>query len=166
MQNSTTLAVEVSQQQSDPSVSFFEGPITLALYDDQGQEALETLDLQSNNQMFNVPVPFQVSQVVFDPNNDVVSNGDQVFHDDALQIDKTLLASAIKIYPNPTSAQLQISFPNTIDLQGIALYNMQGKLVQHFSVSDQIDLELIPIGIYALALTTNQGVFYKSVLKN
>ena len=87
MQNSTTLAVEVSQQQSDPSVSFFEGPITLALYDDQGQEALVTLDLESNNQMFNVLVPFQVSQVVFDPYNDVVSNGDQVFHDDALQID-------------------------------------------------------------------------------
>jgi hypothetical protein len=43
---------------------------------------------------------------------------------------------------------------------------MQGKLVQHFSVSDQIDLELIPRGVYALALTTNQGVFYKSVLKN
>ena len=60
--------------------------------------------------MFNVPVPFQVSQVVFDPYNDVVSNGDQVFHDDALQIDKVLLASAIKIYPNPTSSQLQIKF--------------------------------------------------------
>ena len=136
------------------------------MYDDQGQEALVTLDLQSNNQMFNVLVPFQVSQVVFDPYNDVVSNGDQVFHDDALQIDKVLLASAIKIYPNPTSSQLQISFPHNIDLQGIALYTMQGKLVKHFSVSDQIDFELIPRGVYALALTTNQGVFYKSVLKN
>ena len=166
MQNSTTLAVEVSQQQSDPSVTFFEGPITLALYDDQGQEALVTLDLQSNNQMFNVPVSFQVSQVVFDPYNDVVSNDDQVFHDDALQIDKTLLASAIKIYPNPTSAQLQISLPAAIDLQGIALYTLQGKLIQQFSVSDQIDLEPVSRGVYALALTTNQGVFYKSVLKN
>lgn len=166
MQNSTTLAVEVMQQQSDLSVSFFEGPITLALYDDQAQEALVTLDLQSNNQMFNVPVPFQVSQVVFDPFNDVVSNGDQVFHDDALPIEKAFLASAIKTYPNPTSAQLQISLPAAIDLKGIALYTLQGKLIQHFSVSDQIDLGSVPRGVYALVLTTNHGVFYKSVLKN
>ena len=96
----------------------------------------------------------------------MVSNGDQVFHDDALQIDKALLVSAIKIYPNPTSGQLQISLPGAVDLQGIALYTLQGKLVQYFSVSDQIDLDLVPKGIYALALTTSQGVFYKSVLKN
>lgn len=166
MENSTTLKAQVSQTQSDPSVSFFEGPITLALYGLQGEEDTVVLDVQSNNQEFNVPVTFQVAQVVFDPHNDVVSNGDVVNHDDALQTDAASLASGIKIHPNPTDGFLHITLPTIMKLQEVALYNMQGRLVKDFSAATSIDLETIPSGVYALGITTNQGVYYKTVLKN
>lgn len=166
MQNSTTLKAQVSQQQSDPSVSFFEGPITLGLYGHQGEEDTVVLDVQSNNQEFNVSVTFQVAEVVFDPHNDVVSNGDVVNHDDALQIDAASLAPGINIHPNPTDDFLHITLPTKMKLQEVGLYNMQGRLVKHFSATISIDLETIPSGVYVLGITTNQGVYYKTVLKN
>ncbi len=102
---------------------------------------------------------------------------DRLSFDTTIDVDylQTEEINDVRIFPNPTSSEIQIwinvNGAETLDLQ---LYNTQGILLnQHLEqsadntgkISESIDLEDHPDGIYFLKIQGKEGAVYKKVLK-
>lgn len=73
----------------------------------------------------------------------------------------------IKMYPNPTSHQLQIEVEDSETLT-LQLFDLQGKILQRQTISQEqttLDLANLPDGIYWVRLTGAQGVWSEQVVK-
>jgi len=71
-----------------------------------------------------------------------------------------------QIFPNPTTGQFQIVFPNSI--QGTyELRTVSGKLIHENKLQQKttVDLEIQVHGVYILLIKTNNGVWAKRVVK-
>ena len=75
--------------------------------------------------------------------------------------------SNIAIYPNPVSDILNVVSPLD-DIKGLTLYDISGRIV-HKQRIDQthgvIDLSALPVAIYLLEVTTQQGTTTKKIVK-
>jgi hypothetical protein len=74
----------------------------------------------------------------------------------------------INVYPNPTSNQITIEFPNSINTKSlIELYDLTGKKVlsvkQTIQQRTTINLPHLPQGIYSLKVTANDTVYFEKV---
>ena len=65
------------------------------------------------------------------------------------------------IYPNPNTGTFSINFNNTEGEKQIVIYNLQGKLVAHYTTIESVyDVkELLPQGMYFIKAETQQGTF-------
>jgi len=73
----------------------------------------------------------------------------------------------IHIYPNPTSGNVSISFPNALDSK-ISLYDLNGRLLSNkteTSTKSIIDLSNYEGGVYLLKIEVNQNEIIKRVVK-
>ncbi len=71
-------------------------------------------------------------------------------------------AETIKIYPNPTKSSVQID--GNLVVKKVALIDLQGRKRKEVS-SRSISLEDMPVGIYFLKITTEQGNLVRKVFK-
>jgi len=71
----------------------------------------------------------------------------------------TLINSAFLIYPNPNNGTFTINFNNTAGEKQIAIYNLQGKLIAHYTTNDNVFevQELLLHGMYFIKTETQQG---------
>jgi len=81
--------------------------------------------------------------------------------------------NSLKIIPNPTNQQVEISF-NSTDNNTVSfeLYNMQGQLLRreifeplNRVVNQTLDLSAIPAGIYQFKVVTTNGIFAQKLIK-
>lgn len=74
-----------------------------------------------------------------------------------------------KIFPNPTSGMLLISWNNQTSIRGLKLYNMKGALLHseivHADNFHVIDISAYPVGIYMIQLDGESGSYIHTVLK-
>lgn len=152
--------ITVNQTQSDASVSFFEMPLTIQLNGVSGQTQNFVVNNTFNNQEFIVNVPFPVTNVVFDPNKDIISRDNTA----TLGISNFELNASVLVYPNPTTNELNIELPNSILLEKVECYNSLGQLILEKNTSNFPVTELSS-GIHFLKITTNEGVVNKNFIK-
>jgi chitodextrinase len=70
----------------------------------------------------------------------------------------------IKLYPNPTSSQLNISTIN--DNTSVKIYNMQGQTVYNGQVrNNSLDVSNLPVGTYMLEIDYNNSKITKRFIK-
>ncbi|MFT6637560.1 MAG: aminopeptidase N [Flavobacterium sp.] len=150
----------VTQAQSHASVSYFEMPITVRLSGSLGQTQDFRLENTTNNEEFIVNVPFQVTNVVFDPNKDIISRNNTA----TLSSEQFVLESSVVLYPNPSENDLHITLPNSVNLEKVEFYNTLGQLVQ---TNDTIDFSVnqLASGIHFVKITTDKGVIHKNFIK-
>ena len=84
---------------------------------------------------------------------------------------ETLLASDVKLYPNPTSQLLTIEIPSNHRIELITLLDIQGRLiyVQAYNNSNgkyQLPVSEISNGIYFISINTSQGNITKRFVKS
>jgi hypothetical protein len=77
----------------------------------------------------------------------------------------------VKIYPNPTTGNIAIECPEQIHINEIEVYDLSGKCVVHFIVSDQSNItlalgEALSDGIYILSIKTDAFVSNNKILIN
>lgn len=76
--------------------------------------------------------------------------------------------SNIKVFPNPTSNNLNIEFENT-EQRELMIFNQLGQMVLN-ETSNQVNvilsLEQLSKGFYVLAIRTKEGIFTKKIVKN
>lgn len=156
------IAINLSQTQSDASVTFFEAPVPLKLIGTLGETLDITLNNTVNNEDFSQTVNFTVASVQFDPESDLISKNNNV-----TLADKNLeLQSQFKIYPVPTSNQFNIVKPEHIQVSDIKIFNTLGQLIYHSNWSQTINATTFSSGLLLVQFITNQGVINKTLLKN
>ncbi len=70
----------------------------------------------------------------------------------------------IKVFPNPTQSEITIQGEGLIFNEEIELYDLSGKrILKQKPINSQIDLSVIPIGIYILKISETKTI---QVLKN
>jgi len=153
--------ITVSQTQSHSSVSFFEMPIPVRLTGTGGQTFETILENTTNNQEFIISVPFPITNVVFDPEKDIISKNNTV----TLGNENFNLEKAIVLYPNPVSNELHIQIPSNISIEKVTIFNNLGQKVienntANFSVSQ------LSSGVHFVQIQTSEGTFHKKIIKN
>ncbi|MFK7783151.1 M1 family aminopeptidase [Psychroserpens sp.] len=157
----TELDLVLTQTQSHPSVSFFEAPVPIRLIGTLGEELNLVLDHTSNMQQFNETVNFEILDVIFNPEFDIISRDNQVLNVDDFQIE-----SELKIFPNPVSSSINILKPDALDVNSITIYNALGQLLYRSEWKEKIEVSSFSDGLLFIQFQTNKGVFNKSLLKN
>ncbi|WP_310991661.1 M1 family aminopeptidase [Aequorivita marina] len=153
--------VVISQTQSYPSVSYFEAPVPLRLSGTQGETLDVVLDNTSNNQNFQVAVPFTVQSVQFDPENDIISKNNQV----VLGTQDLTLDNRVLLYPNPTSDKINFQKPQDLQVNQVRIYNTLGQLLYAEKYTDTIDVSKFAKGILFVQMETSKGVINKTLVK-
>ena len=153
--------ITVSQTQSHSSVSFFEMPMPVRLTGTGGQTCETILENTTNNQEFIISVPFPITNVVFDPEKDIISKNNTV----TLGNENFNLEKAIVLYPNPVSNELHIQIPSNISIEKVTIFNNLGQKVienntANFSVSQ------LSSGVHFVQIQTSEGIFHKKIIKN
>ena len=155
------ITIELSQTQSHPSVSFFEAPVPIRLIGALGEEQDLVLDHTSNMQQFVETVGFEVVDVLFNPEFDIISINNQVLDVETFEIEREL-----KIFPNPSSASINIQKPETLEVESIAIYNAIGQLLFTSEWTERIDVSSFSDGLLFIQFQTDKGIINKSLLKN
>ena len=158
---SNQVSLTLTQTQSDPSVSFFESPVTLRIVGTLGEQIDVTVDHTYNGQNFIEPVSFVVDDVIFDPESDIISRNNTT----ALSTDEFVLNNEFILYPNPTENLLMIEKPDRIDVSEIKVFNVLGQRIALLPWQSSINTERWSSGVLFLQFETNNGVITKSVLK-
>ena len=157
--NMLTLKVNQTTSAAD-AVDFFEMPLPVLLRNADGsQEKLVVLNNTSKEQLFDLEVPFEVAEVIFDPElwiltkNATISRGITGLEDE--------LAKKITLYPNPSNSKITISTTGGITFSEIILLNQQGQQLQKYNAlnksSFEINFKKIPAATYLLRIKTNKG---------
>ena len=152
--------ITINQTQSNTSVNYFEMPVPVRLFDVNGNFLDVTLENTFDGQEYIVNVPFQVVDVIFDINQNIISKNNVVL----LGNETFNLEKSISVYPNPTSETLTINVPRDLEVKNIIIFNSLGQKVLessklNFSVSQ------LSTGIHFVDIITDKGTFHKKIIK-
>jgi polyisoprenoid-binding protein YceI len=75
--------------------------------------------------------------------------------------------NAVRLYPNPTTGILNIQLNQaSVEVLGVAVFDVQGKQVMNVSASNNVDLSKLVDGVYFVQIKSNVGNIYKEVILN
>jgi aminopeptidase N len=158
-QNNEGLNIEISQNTSDLSVDFFEMIIPLKI---KGVEKDTMIKIQHIKpvQYFKVPVNFQVENIVFDPQKNIVAKINSVTR-------KYFEEKYISLYPNPSTDIIYIYKNEGVIINSILIYNIKGQIIYSQSeyYKKYIDIKDFEKGLYIVKINTNQGIFIDKIMK-
>ncbi|MFI1744882.1 M1 family aminopeptidase [Thalassobellus sediminis] len=154
--------IQMSQTQSNPSVSYFEAPVPLRLIGTLGETLDITLNNTTNQEDFFNSVNFTIASVEFDPEADLISKNNTV----TLATNKFELERSILLYPNPAQENVIVSKPGSIEVDEIKIFNVFGQLLYQSKWLEKVNIAPFSSGVLFVQLHTTQGVINKSVLKN
>ena len=155
------LHTNVSQTQSDPSVTFFESPITLKVNGTMGEMQDIVLDNTLNSESFSNTINFTISSIIFDPESDIVSKNNSVVQGVA----QPESPKNLQLFPNPTSGLIEIQKPDDLEISETRIFNILGQLLFANPWKPEVDLSSFSAGILFVQFQTNKGIINKSVLK-
>lgn len=138
----------IDQEQSHPSVSYFEMPVPIAAYR-FGIVADTVFQHTYEHQRFAMYVGMnQVSQILFDQDKWILSKGNTI--NKLITAIPELVADDLVIYPNPASDFIELSDVGLID--EIEFIHSSGLQILRTVTGRRVSLEGIPSGQYVLIL--------------
>jgi aminopeptidase N len=157
------LKIKLSHTQSHPSVSFFEMPVPVRVYNENKTDSTDfRLVHTHNNQEYLVKVDFPVAELKIDPDYWLVSKTESV-----VNAHKNSFSDEVKIFPNPFSNQFSVSLPPAQQLVSLQLYSAEGVLVKEYSGNKtEFNWPEIPNGLYLLRIKTNRTTFDTKIVKS
>ncbi|MCG2420270.1 T9SS type A sorting domain-containing protein [Aequorivita sp. F47161] len=158
---SGSMNVKISQTQSHSSVSYFEAPVPLRINGTQGEVLDIVLDNTTNNQTYQPTVNFEVRNVNFDPEYDIISKNNNV----VLSNEDFVLEQQIVFYPNPTSGIINLEKPASLNVKKVEVFNALGQVLYSEAFSGTVDVSKFANGILFLRLETSEGIINKTIVK-
>ena len=78
--------------------------------------------------------------------------------------------SSLTLYPNPASDRITLSNPNGLQLDKAAIYDLQGRLIQHIDLTDMlsektIDVSSLQSAAYMFVISSENGMVTKQIIK-
>lgn len=157
----TQVQIQINQTQSHPSVSYFEAPVPIRIIGTNNETLDIVLNNSTNGEVFLETVTFNVSDIQFDPEFDLISNSNSVL----LGIDEEDLNLQLIVYPNPTKNQFFIQKPNNLSISNIQIFDVLGRMVTETSYQNSVNIETLSTGLHFIKFETNKGSIYKRLLK-
>ncbi|POS03103.1 putative secreted protein (Por secretion system target) [Flavobacterium croceum DSM 17960] len=151
----------ISQTQSHSSVSFFEMPLPIRVYGNNGEVQDLVLQNTMNNQSITVAVNFPIVAFDFDPEIHLITKNNTT----TLSSQNLISNSSVSIVPNPASTYISIVLPQSVNLLKSTLYTMQGQKVLEENTTT-LSINQLSAGAYILEIDTDCGTIHKKVLKN
>jgi len=156
--------LEINQTTSHESVSFFELKVPIKFIG-ISQDTTIVFDNSTSGESYNFNLPFDIFEVQFDPERDIISRNSEV-----LFIKNPNFESQIVISPNPSSDFVNILLPDNIKFDEISLYNALGQKVLCIdcvlnSKEFQHDISNLDKGIYYLKFISNNQKVTKKFVK-
>jgi hypothetical protein len=136
-------------------------PIPVRVFGAVGQQMDLVLDNNTDNQIFDVAVPFSVTNVSFDPEKHIISKNNTT----SLGTADMAIADAVKLYPNPTSNILNIEVPSFVSFESATVYNSVGQKVIVTSIQN-IDVSMLSNGVYFINIETSAATVHRKFIKN
>jgi aminopeptidase N len=157
-----TIRFSLSQTTTHPSVSFFEMPVPVRVYNAEKTDSVDfRLYHTSNNQEFILKTDFTVSDIRIDPDYWLISKTDGI-----VNVPLTEYKEGIKVYPNPFTNQISIAVPGNKPIERITLYNAVGKqLYLSDDPRERYNWGHLPDGIYFLQLSINGILYERKIIK-
>ena len=153
---------QVNQQQSHPSVSFFDMPLPVTVNGIFGEKEKLRLEVSEDNQEFSIQLDFNVASIEIDPDSHLISNNNRA----VLGLDEESLDQIISIFPNPVEEELNISINGILNLRKVRIYNILGeKIFEQSDPSNRLDLQKLDFGVHLVVIDTDQGSLHKTILK-
>ncbi|WP_313805561.1 M1 family aminopeptidase [Flavobacterium sp.] len=152
--------ITVNQTTSHTSVPFFEMPVPVRLLGAGGLTHDVIVDNTSNGQEFIVSVPFPITDLEFDPNRHIISNGSTA----SLSSESFELNQMAALYPNPANDKITIQLPNTMQLENVSIYNTLGQLVAT-NTNTTLDVSSLSSGVHLVKIATSEGTIHKNFIK-
>lgn len=157
------IQINLSQSTSHSSVDFFETDVTFRLLGSQGEQQDITLSHIEQNQEFIENISFNVANVIFDPNVDIISRNNLV----TLGVDGFNAAESIRLFPNPAKESLTVTKPDFIEITGYIVYNSVGqKVIESENFDNTINLKNLSNGFYIVQFQLFNQFINKTLLKN
>jgi aminopeptidase N len=157
------IKVTINQQQSHPSVSFFDIPVPVAVYG-ATESIIYRCDPQFSGQEFIFDNPgFEMISASFDPDLWLLASLDYL----SLSADEPVMET-INIYPNPATKAVQIFVPN-FKIEKIIITNAAGKMVfdENYNVMNEmiaVDVSAWKPGVYFAIIETDQHVVHGKIV--
>lgn len=156
--------VTINQNQSHPSVEFFEMPVPVAFYGD-GKDTTIVFDNTFSGQEYFISPGFVIDSLKVDPDIRLISAGNVV----SMGIDENIAGRKINISPNPANSFIQFALPE-IKIEGIEIFSSNGQVVASQSISRlneliKIDISNLKTGFYFLKVSTQEGTFTGKFVK-
>ncbi|MCK8479080.1 M1 family aminopeptidase [Psychroserpens algicola] len=155
------VSITLNQSQSHASVSFFEAPVPIRLIGTLGEELNLILNHTTNGETFTETISFEIQDIIFDPESDLISANNVVLHTEEFDSNNTLI-----VYPNPTTDVLYIEKPDLMSVSEIRVFNTLGQLIGSYNWQQTINTSSWSSGVLFVQFQTNEGSIIKSVLKN
>lgn len=157
-QSATTkkLTFRVGQSRSSSTVSFFEMPLPIKISGSGGETAYFVLNHTSNNQYFTQDVNFNVTNVEFNYERQIVTKGSTVVRDNTLAVDD-ISKKDLSVYPNPAKAYIKIA--GLEKATSYEIFSLDGKLIKTGTSNpdSEINISTLAKGTYILKFN-NQSV--------
>jgi aminopeptidase N len=150
--SSTGVTLTLTQEQSHPSVSFFEGLVPIRFISATGQVYDTVVNNTFNGEQFDLDVPFEPADIQINATFDIISAVDS-----ALINGNLATLANVRLYPNPTNGMLNLSLPDGVALHGAEMYNTLGQKVVQTGAQTVWNVSALAEGLYYLKLKTTKG---------
>lgn len=157
-----SISFKVSQTRSTTSApAFFEMLLPIKVTGTSGQTAELVLNNTTNDQLFTLPLSFDVSSVSFNYENQILTKNATVTNDTTFLATDTAKEAPLKLYPNPTTSQ--IKFSGITQKQSFEIYAMDGKMITKgwYLPNDSIDVSKLNNGDYIIVIDQQKFKFIK-----
>ncbi|MFC4687820.1 M1 family aminopeptidase [Epilithonimonas pallida] len=147
--NTKKLTFLVGQTTSSPTVAFYEMPLPIRVSGSGGQTAYFVLDHTSNNQYFTQDVGFDVTNVSFNYDRQILTKGSTVTKDNNLAV-SDINQKSNNVYPNPAKSFIKISgLEKSTDYE---IFSIDGKLIKNgiANPDSEINISAFVKGTYIL----------------
>ncbi|HNW90405.1 MAG TPA: M1 family aminopeptidase [Bacteroidales bacterium] len=165
VRSDSSVNITFFQNQSHPSVSYFELPVPIR-FSDNFNDTLIIFDNTMNNQSFDIQLNFVPNQITFDPEKELIAVLDtlivNVEQDDAAE-------NNFSIYPNPSSEFFTINAGRQ-KIQRIQIFDLRGAIINDICVDNpsgtfEYDITDLKNGFYFIQITTKDNTCLKKIVK-
>jgi aminopeptidase N len=158
----------INQEQSHPSVSFFEMPLPIKLNGSGGESQWIRLENTENGQLIVENVSFPIASGEFDPEYELISANNTFTHSPSVGvgIDHNI-EKGLRIYPNPINTLFTIESTNS-DLFNVEITSLNSQQIligEMEGTTHQIDLSSFQKGIYLITVRSKDFVTTRKIIK-
>ncbi len=82
-----------------------------------------------------------------------------------LSVKKNIL-DQVSVYPNPTSGNVQVNLPNSIEILSVSVSDLSGKQMNANVLGTTVDMSNFASGVYMINVNTTEGNLVRKVIKN